>query len=99
MDHQKGNQALMRKLTLERIVTVKAAIWNWQVSKERMAQENPTKLTPRWNEIMKETWAAEKTVIDTLACSMTRCQALVEGNALLSDYYDMATGQPLKVGA
>jgi hypothetical protein len=88
----------MRKLTLDRIVTVKAAIWNSQVARARMTQENPIKLTPRWNEIMKEIWAAEKTVMDTLACSMTRTQSLLAGESLLSDYYDMATGHPLKAG-
>lgn len=89
----------MKKLTLDRIVTVKAAIWNWQVNKERMRQEKPVTVTPRWNEIMKEIWAAEQTIMDTLGFSMTRTQSLLAGETLLSDYYDMGTGQPLKAGA
>lgn len=86
----------MKKLTLDRIVTVKAAIWNAQITRERIRTETPPRLMPRWNELMKEIWAAEETVMTTLGCSMTRCQALLAGEALLSDYYDMATGQPLK---
>ena len=88
----------MKKLTLDRIVTVKAAIWNCQVARERISQEAPPRLMPRWNELMKEIWKAEEVVMETIGCSMTRCQALLAGEALLSDYYDMETGQPLKAG-
>jgi len=88
----------MRKLTLDRIVTVKAAIWNAQVALARKDQEQPTIVSPRWKEIMEEFWSAQETIMQTLGCSMTRCQALIDGKALLSDYYDMATGHPLKAG-
>jgi len=84
----------MKKLTHERIIKVKAAIWNAQVTKERIRTEIPPRLMPRWYELMNELWNAEETVMTTLGCSMTRCQALLAGEALLSDYYDMATGKP-----
>ncbi len=98
MDHQKGNQALMKKLTAERLQTVEQAIIDAQISAAKREQEKPATVTARWLELMNIYWKAEGIIMDNLGCSMSRAISLIQSKTVISDYYDMATGRPKKGG-
>jgi hypothetical protein len=84
----------MKKLTYDRLVAVKAAIWKAQVSAEQRKTENPATTSERWYELMKIYWHSEGVIMDELSCSMSQAISLIQGKTVLSDYYDMATGRP-----
>jgi hypothetical protein len=83
----------MKKLTHERTLIACQAIIearNGLKKAEALKAELPgtSYLNPEWREAMQGYWKGHETIMDTLGCSMTRADQIIDGTHTLETFYE-----------